>query len=64
MNEDIINDFCKGSRLNCQTVEDVIQQLSRLPKDLKVEVGFGEGVDLVVFNYGMPSMHLSFEEAD
>lgn len=38
--------------------------LDELPDDLPIELGFGEGVELVVYNYGDPTMHLSFVEND
>ena len=61
--DEIVEQFCKGNRLNCRNVEEVIEQLNKLPSNLKTEIGFGKGVDLVIFNYGQPDMHLSFEEA-
>jgi len=36
--------------------------LQELPDDLPIEFGFGEAVQLVVFNHNKEDMHLSFEE--
>ena len=43
-------------------VGELKKLLSELPDDLPIELSFGEGVELVVYNHGHPSMHLSFVE--
>ncbi len=44
------------------TVETLIQYLSKLPKDLVIEQGFNEGVQLVVYNVSLGRARLSLEE--
>lgn len=58
---DFENKFSNGKlSKNCATVGDVIDELSRLPRELPVEASFTESVDLVVFNKGKPDAHLEF----
>lgn len=60
---DIENTFSNGRySIECQTVGDVIDELSRLPRDLPVKQGLEESVDLVVVNLKHADTHLIFEE--
>jgi len=45
-----------------ETVGELKAILQELPDDLPIEFGFGEAVQLVVFNHNKEDMHLSFEE--
>jgi len=38
--------------------------LNELPDDLRVDGGWGNPVQVVVYNHGKPDMRLSFEEAE
>ena len=48
--------------INCETVGDVIDELSRLPRDMPVHSSFVDSVDLVIFNRRQPDVHLAFED--
>jgi hypothetical protein len=53
-----------GSPVLCDTVGEVIEHLSRLPKDLNVEQGFGDAVRIVVYNIDSENPHVEFDEID
>lgn len=46
---------------NVQNVGELMDELSRLPRDLPTKVSLSESVDLVVFNRNTEHAHLSFE---
>lgn len=46
------------------TVQDLIDHLADLPKDLEIKVGFGDGCQLTVYNINTDSMRLSIDEVD
>jgi hypothetical protein len=48
--------------INCKTVGEVVRELQRLPQDMRVELSFGDGVDVVVFNRDQPDVHVSFHD--
>ena len=50
--------------INCETVGDVIDELSNLPRDLPVKSSFTDSVDLVVFNRKQDDVHLAFEDGE
>jgi hypothetical protein len=52
------NKLCK----NVKTVGQMIEELSRLPSDLRVAQGFSGSGDLVVFNPSHEDRHLQLEE--
>jgi hypothetical protein len=69
MKDKIPEVFYKGDANNdgfkpiAYTVKDLKEILLLLPDDLKIERGFSEGAQLIVFNIDTDP-HLDFEEAD
>lgn len=49
--------------VNCKTVGEVIDELSKLPRDLPCHQGFEKSVDIVVFNRKTEPV-VEFEEGD
>lgn len=47
---------------NVTNVGELIDELSHLPRELRVKQGFSPSVDLVVFNVRGADRHLAFEE--
>ena len=62
----IPEEFYKGERQpTAYTVKKLIQELQRLPENLRVETSFSGGVRITVFNIDDPeTRHLEFEETD
>ena len=48
--------------INVRTVGDIINELSRLPRDLRIAQGFSPSADLVVFNADDSDRFLSVED--
>ena len=46
------------------TVGDLIDELKRLPEELEIKVGFGDGAKIVVFNVGQDDIHVELCELD
>ena len=46
------------------TVGELKAALAELPDDLRVEAGFGEAMELVVYNHGTDDEHLEIREHD
>jgi hypothetical protein len=55
-------DFCKGDHPHCYDVKSLIEELKRLPKDLRVRIDYKLGAELVVYNVNFEDRHLSFRE--
>lgn len=66
MNKSIPKEFfnLKHADVICGTVGEVIEQLQRLPTELRIEQGFADGVRLVVTNVSTGDPYLCFEEAE
>jgi len=47
-----------------RTVGELKAALAELPDDLRVEAGFGEAMELVVYNHGTDDEHLEIREHD
>jgi hypothetical protein len=47
---------------NVTTVGEMVDEMSRLPRGLKVKQGFSPSADLVVFNRDGVDRHLSMDE--
>lgn len=47
-----------------RTVGELKAALAELPDDLRVEAGFGEAMELVVYNHGSDYEHLEIREHD
>ena len=45
-------------------VSDLIWQLKKLPQDMLIKQGFGDGVQLTVYNINSAAPFLEFEEVD
>ncbi len=69
MKDYIPEEFYKGDVNNdgfkpiAYTVKDLKEILILLPDELKIEQGFGQGAQLIVFNVDT-NPHLTFEEMD
>lgn len=65
MADDIPREFYYGDdHPICYTVGDLVEQLKRLPRGMKINQGFGRGVEVIVYNHGRSDCHLEFEEVD
>lgn len=61
---DIPEIFYRGDSLPVATTVGQLQfLLNQLPKDLPVNQGFGNAIELAVYNVGSSNMYLGFEEA-
>ena len=47
---------------NVQTVGEMLDELSRLPRDLRVVQGFSPSADLVIHNVSSSDRHLSLDD--
>ncbi len=52
----------KQTAKNVTNVGEMIDELSRLPRDLKIKQGFSPSADLVVFNIRQDDRHLEVTE--
>ena len=48
--------------VNCTTVGELIEHLKKFDPNTPIEQGFEKSVDVVHFNYGQDSEHVSFSE--
>ncbi len=48
--------------VSVNTVGDLIKELQRLPPELAVNQGMGEGVDVTVFNRNLENPQVGFSE--
>lgn len=64
MGDEIPKEFWQGLSVKpvARNVQDLITQLSRLPRDLPVHAAFNQGCKLVVRNVNRADVHLSIEE--
>ena len=57
--------FWSGNRKpKAHTVADLIAQLQKLPDELEIKLGFGDGCQLIVYNINTDSMQLEIAEVD
>lgn len=68
MADEIPQEFYKGMGPQpAMTVGELIEQLQKLPKDLKINQGFGKGVRACVYNVNAAHVdfpHMEFQEVD
>ena len=56
--------FSNGKQhITVKTVGQLIDELSRLPRELRVMQEHENGADVVVYNNGRPDCHLALDEA-
>jgi hypothetical protein len=57
--------FYKGdNHPKANTVGALKKILDELPNGMRIECGFGEGVEVVVYNHGTETEHLEFRELE
>lgn len=53
-----------GEPVVCETVGELVARLKELPEEMVINQGFGEGVQVVVFNYESPNPFVEFVEVE
>lgn len=63
--EVIPRSFWSGNKKpKASTVAQLIKQLQKLPDNLEIKIGFGDGCQLIVYNINTDSMHLEIAKVD
>jgi hypothetical protein len=52
------------SQPTARNVGELKAILNELPDELRIDGGWGNPAQVLVYNHGKPDMHLSFEEAE